>query len=89
LSASARKDPDYKYGWAIIIGSVPIAIVGFVFRHTIETTFRSLWWVAGALIAWSVVLWLADRFASQTRTEKERKKYGLRSARKREQFSKR
>lgn len=71
LSASARKDPDYKYGWAIIIGSVPIAIVGFVFRHTIETTFRSLWWVAGALIAWSVVLWLADRFASQTRTEKE------------------
>lgn len=67
---SSRKEADYRYGWAIILGSMPIAVVGLLFRHTIETTFRNMWWVAGALIAWSAVMWLADRFASQRRTEK-------------------
>lgn len=67
----ARRKPDYKYGWAIIFGSVPIAIVGLAFQETIETTLRSLWWVAAGLVAWSVVLWLADRKGQQTRSEKQ------------------
>lgn len=57
----ARKNPDYMYGWAIIVGSVPIAVVGLVFQDMIETTLRSLWWVAGGLIVWSFVLLYADR----------------------------
>ena len=61
---------DYRFGWAVIIGSVPIAIVGFVFRHQIETTLRSLWIVAIALIAWSAVMWYADTHASQKKKEK-------------------
>lgn len=70
-NAESRKDPDYKYGWAIIIGSIPIAVVGLVFQDMIETSLRSLWWVAGALIVWSFVLWYADRAAKQNRTEGE------------------
>lgn len=70
-NAESRRDPDYKYGWAIIIGSVPIAIVGLTFQDVIEGSLRSLWWVAGALIAWSFVLWYADRAAKQTRQEAE------------------
>ena len=58
---SERKKFDYKYGWAIIIGSVPIAVVGLVFHDKIETVLRSLWFVAFGLIGWSVVMWLADR----------------------------
>lgn len=58
----ARKtDPDYKFGWAIIIGSIPIAVIGLAFQEQIETTLRSLWFVAGGLILWSFVLWYADR----------------------------
>lgn len=68
-SQSARKHSDYKYGWAIIIGSVPIAIVGLLFQDTIETTLRSLWWVAGGLIVWSFVLLYADKAAKQQRGE--------------------
>ncbi len=71
MSPAARKDPDYKYGWAIIIGSVPIAVVGLAFKDIIETSLRSLWWVAGALIVWSFVLWYADRKAKQNKTEAE------------------
>lgn len=70
-SEKARKNPDYKYGWAIIIGSVPIAVVGLLFQDTIETTLRSLWWVAGALIVWSFVLWYSDRKGKGNRSEGE------------------
>ena len=50
-----RKNSDYKYGWAIIIGSIPIAIIGILFKDEIETVLRSLWFVAIALILWSLV----------------------------------
>ena len=66
---AARQNPDYMYGWAIIIGSLPIAIVGLLLQDTIETTLRSLWWVAGGLIVWSFVLLYADNVAKQNRTE--------------------
>lgn len=67
----ARRQFDYKYGWAIIIGSVPIAVVGLVFKDEIETVLRSLWFVAGTLIIWSGVMWLADKYATATRVEKD------------------
>ena len=67
----ARRQFDYKYGWAIIIGSVPIAVVGLVFKDEIETVLRSLWFVAGALIIWSGVMWLADKYATTKRVEKD------------------
>lgn len=68
---SARKQPDYKFGWAVIIGSVPIAIIGLVFKDQIETTLRSLWFVAIMLIAWSGVMWYADRVAAQKLKESD------------------
>ena len=67
----ARRQFDYKYGWAIIIGAVPIAVVGLVFKDEIETVLRSLWFVAGALIIWSGVMWLADKYATAKRVEKD------------------
>lgn len=71
FNEKARKNPDYKYGWAIIFGSIPIAVVGLAFQDVIETTLRSMWWVAVGLIIWSAVLWIADRKGKQTRTEEE------------------
>lgn len=69
VDKAARGNPDYKYGWAIVVGSLPIAFVGLIFQDTIETTLRSLWWVAGGLLVWSAVLWYADRNAKQQRHE--------------------
>lgn len=71
VDRQARMSADYKYGWAIILGSIPIAVVGLVFQDTIETTLRSLWWVAAGLIGWSFVLLYADRAAKQNRSEGE------------------
>jgi len=69
LSADARKDPDWRFAWAVILGSIPIGIVGLAFQDQIETTLRSLWVVAGALILWSGVMAFADHAATQVRHE--------------------
>ena len=58
---SARSDPDYTLGWGIILGSIPVAVVGLVLKDFIEVTARSLWVIAGALIIWSAVMWFADQ----------------------------
>lgn len=65
----ARASFDYRYGWAIILGSVPIAVIGIAFKDEIETVLRSLWFVAGALILWSGVMWLADKYGTGKRKE--------------------
>lgn len=57
----ARTDPDYTLGWGIILGSLPVAIIGLALKDFIEVTARSLWVIAGALIIWSGVMWLADQ----------------------------
>ncbi len=67
----SRKNHDYKYGWAIIVGSIPIAVVGLTLQDLIETTLRSLWWVAGALIVWSGVMWYADRISKRRKHEEQ------------------
>ena len=69
VSASARKDPDWRFAWAVILGSIPIGIVGLAFQDVIETTLRSLWFVSGALILWSGVMAFADHAATQVRHE--------------------
>lgn len=60
---------DHRMGWYVILGSIPIGIVGFLAKDVISGPLRSLWWVAGALIAWSAVMWLAERNDRQTRHE--------------------
>ncbi len=64
-----RSSGDYRFGWAVILGSLPIAIVGLAFKDEIETTLRSLWFVGSALILWSGVMWFADSRATQERHE--------------------
>ena len=65
-----RQTPQYKLGWGIILGSIPIAIVGLAFKDQIETTLRNMWIVAIALILWSAVMFLADRVGRQNRQER-------------------
>jgi undecaprenyl-diphosphatase len=57
-------------GWYVIVGTIPIGIVGLAFKDVIKNDLRSLWVVAIALIAWSAVIWAAERVARQDRSEK-------------------
>ncbi|GAA2023506.1 undecaprenyl-diphosphate phosphatase [Agromyces tropicus] len=55
-----RNDPDARMGWLIIIGSIPIVVLGLVFQDQIETVLRSLYITATMLIVFGVVLGIAD-----------------------------
>ncbi|HEV7196644.1 MAG TPA: undecaprenyl-diphosphate phosphatase, partial [Pedococcus sp.] len=59
-SGEARTHHDYQLAWAVIVGSIPVGIVGFVLKDVISGPLRSLWVVAFALLGWSVVMWLAE-----------------------------
>jgi undecaprenyl-diphosphatase len=61
-----RNDPDARLGWFIIIGSLPILILGLLFQDDIETTFRSLWIVAFTLIIFGILLGIADAVGAKT-----------------------
>lgn len=71
LANKDRRGDDYRFGWAVILGCIPIAVIGLAFKDQIETTLRSLWWVGGMLLGFSFVMWFADSRATQTRHEKD------------------
>ncbi|HXR68367.1 MAG TPA: undecaprenyl-diphosphate phosphatase [Dermatophilaceae bacterium] len=60
-SARERTNHDYQLAWAVIVGSIPVGVVGFLAKGVITGGLRSLWVVAAALILWSVVMWVAER----------------------------
>jgi len=67
-SASAETKQDAKLGWLIIVGTVPIVIVGYFGQEFIRGAFRSLWLVAIVLIVFALVLAVADRWGNTTRS---------------------
>ncbi|MDX6358007.1 MAG: undecaprenyl-diphosphatase [Nocardioidaceae bacterium] len=66
-----RGHRDFRMGWYVILGTIPVGIVGLLFKDVIKNDLRSLWVVAIALIAWSAVMWIAEWSARQERTEKQ------------------
>ena len=73
VGAEARRHHDYALAWAVIVGSIPVGVVGFALKNVIEGPLRSLWVVAVALLLWSVAMWLAEmRHAKLLRESGER-----------------
>lgn len=56
-----------RMGWLIIVGSVPIVVLGYLGSDLIENNLRSLWLVASMLIIFGIILGLADRFGKSER----------------------
>jgi len=62
-----KKTNDSKMGWLIIIGSVPVVVIGLVFKDLIENQLRNLWVIAVNLIVFGVILAIADRLGKRNR----------------------
>jgi undecaprenyl-diphosphatase len=62
---------DHRMGWYVIVGSLPIGVIGLLAKDVITGPLRSLWVVAAALIAWSAVMLYAERVGRQHRAEKD------------------
>ncbi len=67
---SKRSEPAAREAWFIVIGTIPIAIVGLAAKNAIEGPLRNIGVIAGALIAWSAVMVVAERRAAMRRDER-------------------
>jgi undecaprenyl-diphosphatase len=70
-NADARSDPDARIGWLIIVGTIPIAVFGLLFKDQIETVFRNLWLVAIMLIVFGILLGVADALGARAKSERD------------------
>jgi len=62
---------DSKLAWGVVVGTIPIVVLGVALQKHIETTFRSLYWIAGSLIFIAVIMYFADRQQKETRGFKD------------------
>lgn len=65
FNTEKRTAPEYRMGWAIIIGCAVTGVIAFSLRKLVEGPLRSLWAVAIGLIVWSIVMFIADRVAER------------------------
>ena len=59
-------DVDSREAWLVIIGTMPIVILGLAFKKHIESTFRGLWIVTAMMIIVAVLLLLAEVYAKRS-----------------------
>jgi undecaprenyl-diphosphatase len=68
IKPSTKMTSDTKLGWLIIIGTLPVLILGLALRDFIENDVRNLWVIAYTLIGFGVLLGLADFFGKKTKS---------------------
>lgn len=69
--AEYRGHLDARMGWFIILGSLPIVVLGIALKDVIEEDFRSLWIIGAMLIVMGIVLGIADRIGGTDKTLKQ------------------
>jgi undecaprenyl-diphosphatase len=75
---STEEKGQARMGWLIIIGSVPIVVLGYFGRDIITNDLRSLWLIASVMIIFGVILGFADKYGKSERSLKKLStKHGL------------
>jgi undecaprenyl-diphosphatase len=60
-----HSDPDARMGWLIIVGSIPIGVMGLLFEDQIDFALRNLYITAAMLIVFGILLGVADMYGSR------------------------
>ena len=68
----ANQNSNSKLGWLIILGSIPVAVIGLGFKDIIEGSLtKNLYVIAGSLILLALVLALAEKVGKFTKDIKD------------------
>lgn len=60
----SEQSTNAKLGWLIILGSIPIVVIGLLFKDAIEGTFtKNLYVIGGSLIVLAIILAIAEKTA--------------------------
>jgi undecaprenyl-diphosphatase len=65
LHRDERAEPEYRLAWLVIIGTLPISILGLLLKDQIETVARNLWLIATTMVVFGVLLGVAERVGRQ------------------------
>jgi undecaprenyl-diphosphatase len=65
--AGRPPDSDSRLGWAIIVGTLPVVLAGFLLKSLVETELRAPWIIAAATIGFGLLLGLADTTSRRER----------------------
>ncbi|TWS19896.1 undecaprenyl-diphosphate phosphatase [Tsukamurella asaccharolytica] len=72
LFDQAQRGVDYRIGWYVIIGTIPIGVLGYLFKDEIRTAARNLYLVATMLIVFSIVIFAAEYVSSKVYANRQR-----------------
>jgi undecaprenyl-diphosphatase len=61
--------PDSRLAWCVILGTIPVGLVGLAFGGAIEENLRNPLFVAGTLAFFGILMWLADKLGRQSLDE--------------------
>jgi len=60
-----RAEPEYRLAWLVIIGTIPISVLGLLLKDQIETVARNLWLIATTMVVFGVLLGIAEKVGKQ------------------------
>jgi undecaprenyl-diphosphatase len=66
-SLDSAEKRDARMGWLIIVGTLPIVVLGYLGQDVIKNDFRSLWLIASVMIIFGVILGVADKYGKVKR----------------------
>jgi undecaprenyl-diphosphatase len=58
-------DVDSREAWLVVIGTIPIVVLGLLFKKHIESTFRGLWIVTTMVIFVAILMQIAEWYAKR------------------------
>lgn len=67
LGDKARRGQDYAMGWMVIVGTIPVGLIGFLAKDLIRDGLRNLWITAAVLVLFSFVFIFAERVGTHER----------------------
>lgn len=65
ISRRPLADVDSREAWLVVIGTIPIVVLGLLFKKHIESTFRGLWIVTTMVIVVAILMQIAEAYAKR------------------------
>jgi undecaprenyl-diphosphatase len=78
VELNSEEKGQARMGWLIIVGSIPIVVLGYLGTDIITNDLRSLWLIASVMIIFGVILGVADKYGKSEKTLQQlNTKHGL------------
>ncbi|WP_288800778.1 undecaprenyl-diphosphate phosphatase [uncultured Corynebacterium sp.] len=68
LADKSKRNLDYRMGWMVIFGTIPVGLLGFLGKDFIRENLRNLWITAAMLVLFSFVFIIAERMGRRERS---------------------